>query len=444
MRQRLLSIETTGGRPPAEVDVAIVGGGAAGIATAYALSRRGVSVAVFEKGRVAAEQSSRNWGWCRTLGRDARELPMAQLSVDLWRTVQADTGVDVGFRQTGVVFVTDQPHEMETWQTWLASTANLGVDARLLSAEEANATHTWQGRPWIGGICAERDGYAEPSRAIPALAEYLVRERGVAIFQRCAVNELLLQGGKVAGVRTEHGEVRAAHVVLAGGAWSSLFLRNHGLPLPILRVHSSASASKTFALGGEAPVRAPHFSLRPREDGQVVLAKSGRGTMHVVPDMLRYGTKFLELYRARKANVGVSFGREFFAQAWMEFAYRGLGRSPFTRHRVLDPQPDMALVQSAYRDAGRAMPGVTPDCLDHAWGGVIDNTPDGVPVVSAVRRLPGLHLCTGFSGHGFSSSMGAGQSLAQSIVDGRAQLDLRPFSYDRLVDKGGLKPSILY
>ncbi len=443
MRHSCLHVETSGGRPPSEVDVAIVGAGAAGIATAYALSKRGVSVAVFEKGWVAAEQSSRNWGWCRTLGRDARELPMAQLSVDLWRQIEAETGVDVGFRQSGVVFVTDQASEMQTWERWLASIAHLGPNARLLSAQEANASHAWQGTPWIGGIQADTDGYAEPSRAIPALALHLVK-KGVHIFQQCAVDALLLEGDVVRGVRTELGDVKARHVVLAGGAWSSLFCRRHGLDRPILRVHSSASATQALDIGGAAPVRAPHFSLRPRHDGQVVLAKSGRGTMHIVPDMLRYGSKFLELYRARKANVNVSFGREFFAQAWMEFRYCQLGKAPFAQHRVLDPQPDMALVESAYRDAGKVMAGITPRLLDKAWSGVIDNTPDGVPIVSAVGRMPGLYMCTGFSGHGFSSSMGAGQSLAQLIVDGRSQLDLTPFSYDRLVDKGGLKPSILY
>lgn len=443
MRQSFLEVDTTGGLPPSSVEVAIIGAGAAGIATAYALSMLGVSVAVFEKGRVAAEQSSRNWGWCRTLGRDARELPMAKLSVDLWRNVQSETGVDVGFRQTGVVFVTDQPQEMEAWRRWLDSTAHLDVGARLMSADDANASHAWQGRPWIGGIRTETDGYAEPARAIPALAKYLVGQ-GVGIFQNCAVDELLVEDGVAVGVRTEHGDVRARHVVVAGGAWSSMFCRKHGLPLPILRVHSSASASVGFDTGSIAPVRAPHFSLRPCEDGHVVLAKSGRGTMHIVPDMLRYGTKFFELYRARKANVAVSFGREFFVNAWMEFRYFCLGKAPFSNHRVLDPQPDMALVHSAYRDAGKAMAGVTPEALAFAWGGVIDNTPDGVPVVSAVSQLPGLYLCTGFSGHGFSSSMGAGHCLAQLIVNGKSELDLSPFSYDRLVNKGGLKPSILY
>lgn len=443
MRHRLLKIETSPLSLPSQVDVAIIGGGAAGIATAYALSTRGVSVAVFEKGAVAAEQSSRNWGWCRTLGRDLRELPMAKLSVDLWRNLQAETGVDAGFRQTGVAFVTDDARELAVWEKWLEVAHREGVPARMLSRREANATHAWRNEPWIGGIRTETDGYAEPSRAIPLLAQYLLG-RGVRIFQQCAVNELLTEAGKVAGVRTELGTVRAAKVILAGGAWSSLFCRKHRLPLPILRVESSASATSAFYVGGAEPVRAPTFALRPREDGAIVLAKSGRGTIHVEPDLLRYAFKFQTMYRARKGKVSVKFGRRFFSKAWEEFRYLNLGDAPFVRNRILDPLPDMALVRQAYLDAQPSLPGLGTDMIAAAWGGAIDNTPDGIPVVSDVKRLPGLYLCTGFSGHGFSSSMGAGHALAELLVDNKSSVDLKPFAYGRLTDGSPPRPSLLY
>ena len=61
-----------------------------------------------------------------------------------------------------------------------------------------------------------------------------------------------------------------------------------------------------------------------------------------------------------------------------------------------------------------------------------------------MKRLPGLYLCTGFSGHGFSSSMGAGHCLAQLMLDGKSEQDLAPFSYERLTDGRRLNPSILY
>ena len=75
----------------------MIGGGIIGVFTAYYLAQRGVSVALVEKGRIGAEQSSRNWGWCRQQNRDARELPMATKSLDLWEQFAAESGEDTGF-----------------------------------------------------------------------------------------------------------------------------------------------------------------------------------------------------------------------------------------------------------------------------------------------------------------------------------------------------------
>ena len=69
---------------PRGADVVVIGGGIIGVFAAYYLTLRGLSVALVEKGRIGAEQSSRNWGWCRQQNRDARELPMATRSLDLW------------------------------------------------------------------------------------------------------------------------------------------------------------------------------------------------------------------------------------------------------------------------------------------------------------------------------------------------------------------------
>ena len=83
---------------PRAVDVVVIGGGIAGISTALSLAERGVSVALCEKGALAAEQSSRNWGWVRKMGRDPRELPLMIESMRIWDELQGRHGLDLGFR----------------------------------------------------------------------------------------------------------------------------------------------------------------------------------------------------------------------------------------------------------------------------------------------------------------------------------------------------------
>ena len=88
-------------RPPASTQVVVIGGGIIGVSAALVLAERGIPVVLCEKGHVAGEQSSRNWGWCRQQGRDPRELPLIVESLRLWRGMNARVGAETGFRQCG-------------------------------------------------------------------------------------------------------------------------------------------------------------------------------------------------------------------------------------------------------------------------------------------------------------------------------------------------------
>ena len=132
----LLSIETTATLPPA-ADVVVIGGGIVGACTAYYLARRGVKVALVEKGRIGAEQSSRNWGWCRQQNRDARELPMATASLALWDAMAGEIGESVGFRRTGLLYLSNDEAEIAGWARWRDFARTQGVVTNMLSSAEA-------------------------------------------------------------------------------------------------------------------------------------------------------------------------------------------------------------------------------------------------------------------------------------------------------------------
>src|SRR5690606_27170917 len=100
-------------------DVVVVGGGIIGVSTAFFLAERGVRTLLCEKGVVGGEQSSRNWGWCRTMGRDPRELPLAMESLRLWREINARIGEETGFRQIGTLYICPDEASFAKREAWL-------------------------------------------------------------------------------------------------------------------------------------------------------------------------------------------------------------------------------------------------------------------------------------------------------------------------------------
>jgi glycine/D-amino acid oxidase-like deaminating enzyme len=240
MPQPLRLIETSP-NPPACADVVVIGGGIVGVFSAYYLARRGLSVAVVEKGRIGAEQSSRNWGWCRQQNRDARELPMATKSLELWERFAADSGEDTGFRRCGLLYLTNDEAELSRWSSWRDFAKTAGVTTHMLSGHEATQRGQATGRPWKGGVFSPSDGTADPSKAAPAVAAALMKLGG-SVHQHCAARGIELQGGRVSGVVTEAGPSRPAWLCspAAHGPPRSAVSSGSGSPWPLFANPSCA------------------------------------------------------------------------------------------------------------------------------------------------------------------------------------------------------------
>ena len=212
---------------PVHSDVIVVGGGIAGVSTALFLAQRGVSVTLCEKGRIGGEQSSRNWGWVRTMGRDPREIPLSIESLRLWRNMNAIVGAETGYREAGIMYLCDTHRDIEKHKAWLEHARPYQVDSRLLGPEEVDRLLPSSARPWAGALYTPSDGRAEPAKAAPAIAEG-ARRFGATILTGCAVRGLETQAGRVSAAVTEKGRIACGAVVLAGGAWSRLFCGNLG------------------------------------------------------------------------------------------------------------------------------------------------------------------------------------------------------------------------
>jgi glycine/D-amino acid oxidase-like deaminating enzyme len=419
---------------PQASEVVVIGGGIAGVATAYYLARAGVPVTLCEKGRIAGEQSSRNWGWIRKQGRDPRELPAAILGLRLWEDIASALADDIGWKRGGVAYLAETEAERARFEAWLPHAQDYQLDTRLLSPAETDALLGQDGRRFKGALFTASDARAEPGRAVPALAR-AAAALGARIHESCAVRTLETSGGRVAGVVTERGPIAARAVVLAGGAWSALFLRHLGLELPQLKVKASVQRTTEGPLITETAVGATRAAFRRRQDGGYTIARSGAVTFDITPAAIRHFRAFLPALREKWGEIKLRVGRAFVDELTTSASWRADRPSPFERTRVLDPAPDHAVLDQVMRDAAELFPQLHALRPLERWAGMIDVTPDEIPVLGEVDAIPGLFVATGFSGHGFGMGPAAGYLMAQLPMGQTPLVDLHPFRFARFAER---------
>lgn len=332
---------------PARTEVAIIGGGIIGVCTAYWLAARGIAVTVLEKGEIAAEQSSRNWGWCRSMGRDLAEIPLAQASLRLWDDWQATLGEDTGFRRTGIWYACENPRQLAEQAAWLRRASAFGAEARLVEGAELRRLQPeGASAGWSGALFAPHDGRAEPQLATVAIAR-AARRLGAQLFTRCAVRGVTTAGGRLASVVTERGELPCTSAVLAGGAWSSLLCKKLGIRLPQLKVLASVLRTPPMPGGPEQALGASRYAFRKRQDGGYTIAQRTANLAPITPDSFRYLGDFLPALGRQYRELRLRLGREFLDEWRLPNRWDLAGISPFERCRVLDPQPSAAILAEA-------------------------------------------------------------------------------------------------
>lgn len=413
---------------PERVDVAIVGGGIIGVSTAYALSRAGVSVAVFEKSTIACEQSSRNWGWVRSLMRDLPEIPLALLANRLWDEIQDQT--DVGFRHSGILYLARTPAELDDYRRWLDTARPLGVDAVMLDRTQVSEHLPNARESWIGGLYSRSDGVAEPALATQGIAG-LARRHGAHVREHCAARGLSMRGGGAWAVHTEHGSIQADAVLVAGGAWSRLFCGNLGVSLPQLKVRASVLSTPPVSPPLDIAVNGRDFTCRPRADGGYTVSQFNASYTDIVPDSFRLFRHFLPAWVKSSGLVKLRFGRAFFRELRVKRRFGPDGVTPFEQRRVLDPGPSRAAARSSLEKLAQVFPAFETAPVREMWGGYIDVTPDALPIISPVAGHVGLYVATGFSGHGFGIGPAVGEVAAKMVLNQEPEIDLAPFRLSR-------------
>lgn len=431
---------THAGDLPNSADVVVIGGGVIGVTTALFLARAGVSVVLLEKGRIAGEQSSRNWGWIRVQGRDPAEIPIALEAQELWSALAAEVDTDIHLSQGGVAYLAHTRAALDGFADWLQTASAFGVSTKLLDEKGVAGLMPAAALVWPGALWTPTDMRAEPFEAVPALARLAARE-GAAIREQTAVRLIDIEAGRAAGVVTERGRVRAGAVVLAGGAWSSLLMRRHGVPIPQLSVRATvlrtAPLPDVFA-GGAVDNR---LAFRRRADGGYTLAPEGFHELYLGPDALRAALRYLP--QLAKDPLGTSYrpaAPRDFPDGWgTRRRWRGDEISPFERMRVLSPQPNRKKSVETARAFAETFPALGKVRIAQRWAGMIDTLPDMVPVVDRVAQIPGLTLATGMCGHGFGIGPAFGRIVADLVQANASGHDLARFRLSRFFDGSRLE-----
>jgi glycine/D-amino acid oxidase-like deaminating enzyme len=423
---------------PKQANAVVIGAGIIGISTAVELQARGLDVVVVEKGEVAAEQSSRNWGWCRQMGRDPREIPLIKISIDLWRSMNHKIGAETGYRTCGIAYLSETEQQRADKEKWVNAHAKThDLSTRLLKSSDVESVAPGSAKTWAGGMYTPDDGRAEPFIAVPAMARYFQR-RGGKIFTQCAARGLEKSAGKVSAVVTESGTIKTENVILAGGYWSSRFLHNLDIRFPQLGVVNSVLRTTRLDTGNSTTFSGGSFAVRRRLDGGFTVAHNHLSVAELTPRHFRLALDFLPTIKLNWRCIRLHLGKRFIEEGSFPKRWSLDGTTPFEIVRVLDPAPCKAIQQDALNGLRAAFPAFRKADIAESWGGMIDATPDAVPVIDAIKKIPGLFMASGFSGHGFGLGPGAGKLMAEIVLGETPCVDPTPFRFSRFAD--GTKP----
>jgi glycine/D-amino acid oxidase-like deaminating enzyme len=418
---------------PASADIVIIGGGIVGVSTAWFLAKQGIDVVLCEKGHIAGEQSGRNWGWVRQQLRDTREMPMIVESLRIWRGLEAEIGEDVGFHEKGVMIAAHTDKEVERFSNWIRTSDEYGVESRLIEGSELSGLIRGSTVKWKGVLYTPSDGRAEPHKATPAIARAATR-LGATILTACAVRGVETQGGRVSAVVTEHGLIRAPIVCCAAGAWTSLFCRSLGITVPQLKVRGTVARTAPAENVLDGNLYNNKIALRRREDGGYTVAHGTILDHPITPSTFRFGLKYIPALLMELENLHLSIGREFIEEWTTPRTWALDAESPFEKTRVLNPEPSDRVLKGIRENLDKMFPQLAGTKLVEAWAGMIETTPDVIPVIDQAESLPGFYVATGFSGHGFGIGPGAGKAIAGMLTGTDSGIPLNEFRLGRFFD----------
>lgn len=371
---------------PSHAEIVIVGGGIVGCSVAYHLARMGkTDVLLLEQGKLT---SGTTWHAAGLVGQMRPNRNMTQMSkygIELYASLEAETGLATGWKQCGSVNVARTPERMKVLKKQVAMANSFGVECHEISPKEAGdkypimRTDDLQGAIWLPG-----DGKANPADLCMSLAKG-ARNRGVKMAEGIEVTGVIIENGKAVGVETAQGDVRCEVLVNCAGQWARQFGKLAGVNVPLY------SAEHFYIVTGKIPGVHPMLPVMRDPDGYI--------------------------YYKEEVGGLVMGGFEPQAKPWK-----------------MDPIPSTFQFELLDEDWDQFEPLMTAamhrtPCLETAEVKMLLNgpesfTPDGNFILGEAPELRNYFVCAGFNSAGIANSGGAGRLMAEWIVGGEPSTDL--------------------
>lgn len=388
--------------PKPTYDVIIVGGGGHGLATAYYLAKEhGIrNVAVLEKGHIGSGNAGRNTTIIRSNYLLPGNEPFYEWSMKLWEGLEQDLNYNAMVSQRGIINLIHSDAQRDAYARRGNAMRLAGAGSELLDAETVRKMCPFLNFdnarfPIKGGLMQPRAGTARHDAVVWGYARGADR-LGVDIIQNCEVTGFIRDNGAVVGVETTRGAIRAGKVALAVAGSTSRLTR--------------------------------HLDLRMPLESHVLQAFVSEGLKPLIPGVITFGMG--HFYVSQSDKGGLVFGGDI--DGYNSYAQRG----------------NMPVVEDVLEGGMALMPMIGRLRLLRSWGGLVDMSMDGSPIID-VGPLPGLYLNTGWNYGGFKATPASGWCFAYTIAQDRAHDFNGAFRLDRfrtgniLDEKGvGAQPNL--
>ncbi len=384
---------------PARARAVIVGGGIVGCSVAYHLARLGWrDIVLLEQGRLSGGTTWHAAGLVGQLRSHANMTRLIRASTALYARLEAETGLATGWKQCGSITVARTAERMTVLRRTAAMAAAQGVQCEILDAREAGEkwplmrTDDLAGAAWLPG-----DGKANPTDITQALAKG-ARNAGARIFEQTRVTAIETAGGAVAGVVTDRGRIAAELVVNCAGQWAKALGRLAGVTVPL------HAAEHMYIVTRRIAGVVPDLPVLRDPDGYIYFKEEVGGLVMggFEPDAKPWGMD----------GIPADFEFQLLPDDWDQFA---------------------VLMENALQ----RVPALETAEVRQFVNGPESFTPDNAFILGEAPELRNFFVGAGFNSMGIASAGGAGQALAEWIVEGRPTMDLWPVDIRRFARFNG-------